>query len=468
MDNYGELPFGEIPEPLKYVRKFNTTTLSNGIQVATERIEGQTASVGVWCGAGSRNESIETSGTSYLTGHMLERGTNSQSALDIQRSLENMGARPFHTHEREFTTHGIQSFKGDVSKSVALLGDMICNSAFSAEDFQVAKEIASQRHEDNIHEYKRTTMENVHFNAFRDHMMGQPIRGERDNLRNVSLDDVKAFHRTHYHGDNLVIVAVGDVNHEQIVDLAEQHFSSLPKTSSAVITGTEKAVFNPGLLMIRDDEMYNANTGVFYDAPGIKHPDYYSFLLLQHIFGSYRIEANAGHLNDVHKQYNSMHALLGNLPDVTMQDCHYLPYSDAGIFGNYFFGNEIFVRQMNYCGVHMPTIFAHYMTDVEVFRGRAHLFNTLMNDKNPKDHINEIGQQLSFLGRRVPRSEIAKRVAHLDNKHIKHLAQHWFYDAEPTFTNWGPIELVSSVGSYKYFKVNTMSTVTNAHNSLYN
>ena len=67
----------------------------------------------------------------------------------------------------------------------------------------------------------------------------------------------------------------------------------------------------------------------------------------------------------------------------------------------------------------------------------------------------------------MPRSEVAKRVAHLDKTHIKHTANYWFYDSEPTFTNWGPIEMVSAYGSYKYFKVNTMNTVTNAHHSLF-
>lgn len=47
------------------------------------------------------------------------------------------------------------------------------------------------------------------------------------------------------------------------------------------------------------------------------------------------------------------------------------------------------------------------------------------------------------MGRRVPRSEIAKRVAHIDNYHMKQLCNDWFYDAEPSFTNWGPIETVS-------------------------
>ena len=275
---------------------------------------------------------------------MLDRGSASRNAQEVSAALEDMGARLYHTHQREFTTHGIQSFKGDVSKTVALLGDLVCNAAFNPEDLQVVKENAHRLHEDNHTEYKRTLMENAHYNVFRDHMMGQPIRGDRDNLKNITLDDVKDFHRNHYHGDNLYIIGVGDVNHQQLVDLAEQHFSSLPKSVAHEKTGQEEAIFNPGLMMIRDDEMVNANTGVFYDAPSFKHPDYYSFLLLQHMLGSYRVEANSGHLNDVSKQYNSIHYMLGWLPDVTMQDCHYLPYSDTGIFGNYLFGNEIFVR----------------------------------------------------------------------------------------------------------------------------
>jgi hypothetical protein len=70
------------------------------------------------------------------------------------------------------------------------------------------------------------------------------------------------------------------------------------------------------------------------------------------------------------------------------------------------------------------------------------------------------------LGRRLPRSEIAKRAAHIDNYHIRQLALKWFYDAEPSFTNWGPIETVAMFGSYKYFKVCTMETVTSCHHTL--
>lgn len=443
------------------------TTLSNGIRVATEKTSHQTASVGVYVKAGSRNEDLETSGTAYLLEKMLFRGTTSQSKTDISNNLEAIGAIQKNETGREISSYTLQVFKGDVNKAVKILGDAISNSVLNENELEIVKEEVSQEHEDNSHAYFETTIDNSHFNVYRDHMMGQPVKGDRDVTSSLRADHLRDFHTTNFFGDNIVVVGAGNINHEEFVQQVNQHFSSLPKQTSAQIKNTEKAVFNPALLFIRDDEMVNSNVGIFYDAPSIKHPDYYSFLLLQNMLGDYRVDKNAEHLNDVHKQYNALHTLLGNLPDVTKQQSLYYAYSDSGIWGNYFFGNEVFTRQMNYCGVCIPTIYSHYLTDVEVFRGRASYFNKLLNREAPSQIISEIGPQILYLNRRVPRSEIAKRIAHIDSHHLKHLCNDWFYDAEPSFTNWGPIESVSSVGSYKYFKVNTMATVSNMHHTLF-
>lgn len=379
-----------------------------------------------------------------------------------------MGAR-FSAHsDREFTGFNLQVHRSDAAKGIAILGDMISNPAINPAELELLKEQVSQEHEDNHNRYSETTLENCHFNSYREHMMGQPIKGDRDLTQSLGTDHLRDYYAANYVGKNVVVVATGDVNHAQIVDAVEQHFSSIPLDSSIPAKNTDQAVYIPALLMMRDDEMINSNVGVFYDAPGVKHEDYYAFLLMKNMFGRYRIDEHAEHLNDVHKQYNSMHALLGNLVDVTRADAHYMAYSDCGLFGNYFFGNEVFTRQMNYCGVCLPTIWAHYLNDVEVIRGRNMLYNTLLRTETPEDVNREIGQNMLQIGRRVPRGEVAARVSHIDAYHIKQLANQWFYDAEPSWTNWGPIETTSSVGSYKYFKINTMATVTNAHHSLFN
>lgn len=230
--------------------------------------------------------------------------------------------------------------------------------------------------------------------------------------------------------------------------------------------GTEKCIYVPALLMMRDDEMYNSNVGVFYDAPGIKDPDYYAFKLMQHMIGQYRIDRHGVHLNHTDKQYNGMHSLLGELVDVTLADCEYLAYSDCGLWGNYFFGNEVFSRSMNYCGITVPTTWSEWCTEVEVVRGRNSLWTQLMKNESTDGINTEVGQQMLALGRRVTRTEVAQRVSWMDSYHMKHLANEWFYDSEPSFTNWGAIEQTSSIGSYKYFKVNTINTVMNTHHSL--
>lgn len=345
-----------------------------------------------------------------------------------------------------------------------MLGDAVSNHTIDAAEFEIQKQSIAQDHANNHNEYEYTTLENSHYNSFRDHMMGQPIRGDADNLSSLTVSDLHNYKAANYFGDNMVVVGTGNINHDEFAAEVNNAFKNVNKTATDKAANSDKCVYVPALLMIRDDEMYNSNIGVFYDAPSIKHKDYYAFLLLKNMFGSYRIDKNAEHLNDVKKQYNSMHALLGDLPDVTMANSHYFAYSDCGIFGNYFFGNEVFTRQMNYCGVCLPTIYSHYLSDVEVVRGRMALYNSLLDNS---DKNGEIGAQLLSLGRRLHRSEIAARVSQLDAYHIKHLCNEWFYDAEPSFTNWGPIEQTSSIGSYKYFKINTMSTVTNAHHSLF-
>jgi len=238
----------------------------------------------------------------------------------------------------------------------------------------------------------------------------------------------------------MVVVGTGNLNHAEFAAQVEQAFGALSRSGAQPRANMDPAVYVPALLMIRDDEMYNSNVGVFYDAPGVNHEDFYAFLLLKHMFGTYRIDKNAEHLNDVRKQYNGMHMLLGNLPDVTIAESHYMAYSDSGLFGNYFFGNEVFTRQMNACGVCLPTVYGHYLNDVEVVRGRAHLWNSLLTRESGAAINAEVGQQVLSVGRRVHRSEVAARVSHMDNYHMKHLCYKWFYDAEPSFTNWGPIE----------------------------
>lgn len=247
-------------------------------------------SIGVYVGAGSRNETLQTTGTSYLLQKMAARGTNSRSKTELSEEIENMGASYSAKSDREFTRYGLSCFANDASRAVGLLGDMLTNNSMHSAEFEMTKEEVSAEHEDNHNRHKETLIENAHFNCYREHMLGQPIKGDRDLTQTISLDNLRDFHTANYYGDNITVVATGNISHQEVVDAVEQHFHSLPKTTNVPTQNNEKPIYIPGLLMIRDDEMYNSNVGVFYDAPGVRDEDYYSFLMLKHMFGSFRID----------------------------------------------------------------------------------------------------------------------------------------------------------------------------------
>ena len=142
------------------------------------------------------------------------RGTTSRSRAELSEDIENSGMRYTATSDREFTTYGLQCFGNDTGKAVSVLGDIICNSALNSAEFELCKEEVSNEHEDNHNRFEETTLENCHFNSFREHMLGQPIKGDRDMTQQVTLENLREFHGANYYGDNITVVATGNVNHD--------------------------------------------------------------------------------------------------------------------------------------------------------------------------------------------------------------------------------------------------------------
>ena len=436
----------------------------------------------MYINAGSRQDTLETTGAANMLRMMLTRGTAGQSKAALAEEIESMGARISSETDREISSFNINCFKGDVSRAVSILGDAMSNINFDAAELEIAKQEQGQTNEAMFKNYEETTLESCHFNAFRDHMLGQPKRGDPDNLQNLTTDTLTQYKNANFIGDKIVIVGTGGVEHDApltcmymrlgegndaFVDEVNKAFSGIAKEATVDEANADKCVYTPALLFMRDDEMYNVNVGVFYDAPSVNHEDYYSFQLLKHMIGDYDIQKNSEHLNDSTKQYNATQGVLAELPDVTMQRCKYFAYSDCGLWGSYLFGNEVFLRQMNWVGLAAPTFYSDYVTEVEVVRARNAFWNELMAAKTTCEVNQEIGTQMIQMGRRLNRSEVASRISHADADFIRGLCYQYFYDSEPSFTNWGPIQETSSMGSYKYYKLNTMTTVSNLHHSLF-
>ena len=116
-------------------------------------------SVGVYVGAGSRQDTLETTGSAYLLTKMLSRGTGSQSKASFNDEIEGMGGSMESQVDREQTSITMKVMKGDVSRAVGLLGDAVSSATLDPAELELTKQEVAAEHETNHTDYEGTTLQ---------------------------------------------------------------------------------------------------------------------------------------------------------------------------------------------------------------------------------------------------------------------------------------------------------------------
>ena len=292
---------------------------------------------------GSRFETPKTSGVSHFLEHLNFKGTPSRTKLDIEKGTENFGGNLNAFTTRDLTNFDISVLDSKIDKVTSsnqglnLVADMVTNSLYSQE--AVTRERSTIHAEIlSVHNDRWNTIaETSHFVSFRNNMIGLPILGMVDNLKNITSQVVKDYHRSNYHGDNVKVVCVGGVSHKDIHDLCEKAFENLqPTPEKRKSYKPEPAVFTPGYMWINQPELADRVYSVInYAAPGYQNSDYIGFLLLNNIISE--SDSSAGFLSSIPKR-NGFQFVGNNVNLITNNSkykCCYLPYTDIGLFTLY-------------------------------------------------------------------------------------------------------------------------------------
>jgi predicted Zn-dependent peptidase len=196
---------------------FRKTVFDNGLTLISERHpQFRSLSIGVWVKVGTRHESPADAGASHFLEHMLFKGTENRSALDIAREVDRVGGDFNAFTAREYTCFHILLLDRDVSLGIEILNDIILNSSFDAEELErerkvILQEIAmvEESHEELAHD--------LYFEAiYGKHGLGKPILGTERSIRRMKRGDLMRFFRRHYRPDQLIISVAGDVSHETL------------------------------------------------------------------------------------------------------------------------------------------------------------------------------------------------------------------------------------------------------------
>lgn len=204
-----------------------TTVLKNGITVATQRFDNvESVSVGAWFKAGTRNEQDHEHGIAHMLEHMAFKGTATRSARDLAEAIENVGGDINAATSVETTSFFVRVLRQDTALAIDVLADILQNSRFDADELEREKHVVLQELGAATDTPDDVVFDRFTETAFRHQPVGRSILGTRDTIASFTSDMIRAYVDREYSGERMVIAATGAVDHDEIVRMAEQRFST--------------------------------------------------------------------------------------------------------------------------------------------------------------------------------------------------------------------------------------------------
>jgi predicted Zn-dependent peptidase len=203
------------------------TRSPSGLTVLTDRMPGvRSATLGFFFRVGSRNEPLELNGISHFIEHTVFKGTNKRSALEIAMEQDRLGGNldAFTTHEE--TGFAIKVIDDQLPVAFELIADILTAPRFDEADLESEQRVIIEEMkmiEDSPEEYLGEIFSESFFAG---HPLGLSIAGTPETVRSFNSEVTRDYHRHAFSPSNLVIAAAGNVQHDQVVKLAEQVLGS--------------------------------------------------------------------------------------------------------------------------------------------------------------------------------------------------------------------------------------------------
>ncbi len=248
---------------------YQKTTLPNGVRIVTEEIDYvRSVAVGIWVGAGSRDEKEGYEGISHFIEHMLFKGTKNRTARQIAESLEAVGGQLNAFTTKEYTCYYAKVLDEDFDLALDVLNDMFFESLFDEEEIEKEKRVVIEE----IKMYEDSPDEIIHdlFSDYvwDDHPLGRPILGTEASIKGLSKEKIHTFMNQHYAPDNLVIAVAGKIKHEDVLKKLSSIYGKFQRGGRRVLEGTPVG-HQVNKMVYKDTEQMHLILGV----PGVGQED---------------------------------------------------------------------------------------------------------------------------------------------------------------------------------------------------
>ncbi len=169
-----------------------------------------TMAIGIFIGAGSRDEGPEQEGAAHFLEHLAFKGAGDHNSRQIAELMDGLGGEV-----NAFTTRDYTCFYAKVLTPMALpawqlLWSLVRDPWLSEKDLNrernVVQEELLEAWDDVEDRCEMAYMQSL----YQDRQMSHDVLGTPDTIKGLTLDTIKSFYRQHYTPSNMVVAMAGD------------------------------------------------------------------------------------------------------------------------------------------------------------------------------------------------------------------------------------------------------------------
>ncbi len=202
------------------IMEFKNEKLANGLVVIGEvNKSAKSAAVGFFVKTGSRDEVPGINGVSHYLEHMLFKGTEELSALEVNEAFDRTGAQ-FNAFTSEENTVFYAAVLPEYLAEVTELWSQLMRPALRDEDFDIEKnvikeEIAMYKDMPNFDVMDRCRA--LHFDG---HPCGNSVLGSEESIDRLAAEQMREYFTRRYAPNNMVLACAGNFDWDRICSIA--------------------------------------------------------------------------------------------------------------------------------------------------------------------------------------------------------------------------------------------------------
>ena len=415
------IPKTYVPQPV-----IARDVLPNGLRLLTERMPHvRSVSIGVWLTRGSRHEAQDQSGIAHFVEHMLFKGTAQRTAEDIAQAIDSIGGQMDAFTAKEYASYYIKVLDEHLPLAIDVLADIVRRPAFSLEDIDREKKVVLEE----IKMVEDTPDDLVHElfteNFWHNHPLGRPILGTKETVEGLTAEKLRAYFDDAYTAENMIVAAVGNIDHGGVRALVERYFGNVPRRGTPIVEQPPHVVPR---IVIRNKELEQSHVCLGTSGYRQDHEDRYASYVLNTVLGG---SMSSRLFQNVREKRGLAYAVFSGLS----------AYRDAGTVTVYAgCANHAVGELVDVVVAELRRLKEEAPPESELRRAKDHLKGSLMlNLESTSSRMSHLARQEIYFDRQFGLDETLQGVERVTETDLQRVARDLFADGALAATVLGAV-----------------------------